>query len=155
MTRWDRERFWPEHVVAPFRAALYAARRRPDDANRILDEELPNLKRRDIAWVRLMLTGGMPLINALRLKARMLRDQGHLEAATSVLEQDQGAASTCTSRGSDGFAWLTLRAELAALYRQLGRVDRASAIESDLRERLALADRDHAVLGAAAAAGMR
>lgn len=147
--RWDRERYWPEYVIAPFHAALHVAHGRPLHARRVLDAALPQLVRPALTWVETMRTGGLPLLSALRLQARLQRNAGELAEAAATLEKANAALGpVCTTYRSSGFLWLTLRAELAALYRQRGMVDSAAVIEVDLSRRLALADRDHAVLTA-------
>lgn len=153
---WDRERFWPDYVLAPFRAALHKAHGRPLDARRVLDDALPHLIRPALSWREKMPTGGLPLLNALRLEATLQREAGHLAQATATLERaDTALGPVCTPYRSSGFVWMRLRSELAALYRQQGLVDRAVAVEADLNERLALADPDHAVLAAIRASARR
>lgn len=156
IARWDREKFWPENVLAPFRAALHIAHGRPLDARRALDAALPQLARPALTGVEKMPTGGLPLLSALRLEARLQREAGQLTQAAATLEKaDVALGPVCTAYRSSGFLWMTLRAELAALYRQQGLVGRAVAVEADLTERLALADPDHAVLAAIRASAKR
>ena len=153
---WDRNQYWPEYVIAPFQAALHVAHGRPRDARRVLDAALPQLARPAPTSVGMLSTGGLPLLSALRLRARLQREAGELAQAAATLEKANAALGpVCTPYRSSGFLWLTLRAELAALYRQQGKVDSAAAIEVDLTDRLALADRDHAVLTALTSATKR
>jgi tetratricopeptide (TPR) repeat protein len=75
--------------------------------------------------------------------AAALRRKGQTKHAIEVLEQSQGEFRPFDT-GSP--YWRKNRLDLARLYRSVGRVEEARAIEADLLKRLALADADHPIL---------
>ena len=75
--------------------------------------------------------------------ARALLQKGQRERAIEVLEQAQGEFLPFVIAGP---YWRRNRLDLAVLYRSVGRVEEARAIEADLLKRLALADPDHPML---------
>ena len=75
--------------------------------------------------------------------AAALKRKGQTERAIEVLEQAQGEFRPFDTGGP---YWGKNRLDLARLYRSVGRVEEARAIEADLLKRLAVADPDHPVL---------
>jgi tetratricopeptide (TPR) repeat protein len=76
--------------------------------------------------------------------ATILVEQGNIPRAIEVLER---RPERCTAAGSaSGAFWLRNRFQLAELYRRVGRVKDAHAVEAELTRLLALADPDHPIL---------
>ncbi|MET0619907.1 MAG: hypothetical protein ABW056_06490, partial [Thermoanaerobaculia bacterium] len=77
--------------------------------------------------------------------ATALAKSGDLPRAIEVLERHPERRDAVIG-GSTGAYWLRNRLELAKLYRGVGRMDEARAVEADLRKLLSLADADHPIL---------
>ena len=80
--------------------------------------------------------------------AKALREQGDSGQAIQVIKAALEKKSRLLLEQSllTGPLWLKLQAQLAQLYRELGRDADARKIEDELRQRLALADADHPIL---------
>ncbi len=79
--------------------------------------------------------------------AAALKEKGDLPRAIEVLERASEARfQAVVSNSGAGVYWLRNRFELARLYRDIGRVEDARAIEAELLKLLALADREHPIL---------
>jgi len=76
--------------------------------------------------------------------AQALRADGDLARAIDTLERGAGVSRIQLASGwSHGWVWIKLRADLADLYREAGRIDEARTIETHLRQLLAVADDGH------------
>jgi tetratricopeptide (TPR) repeat protein len=78
--------------------------------------------------------------------ASALAKKGDLKRAVQVLERAGKRRFQAVINNNSGPYWLRSRIGLATLYRQVGRVEDARTIESDLRKLLARADADHPIL---------
>jgi tetratricopeptide (TPR) repeat protein len=77
--------------------------------------------------------------------ATALRERGDLAQAVHVLERASQKRSSAAFENAGAF-WLRSQFQLARLYREVGRTEDARKIEGELRNLLALADRDHPML---------
>ncbi len=77
--------------------------------------------------------------------AAALAKSGDAPIAIEVLERHPERRDAVIS-GNTGAYWLRNRLELAKLYRGVGRVEDAQAVEAELSKLLALADADHPIL---------
>jgi predicted Zn-dependent protease len=117
--------------IALTRRDLGAAIRELEDATKVLEYD---------GWRSYFLLASESLANVL------VRD-GNVHRSIEVLER----ASSQKFRagvGRDAAApyWLSNRLGLARLYRRVGRVEEAQAVEADLLRLLALGDADHPIL---------
>ena len=81
--------------------------------------------------------------------ANALVSEGNIRRAIEVLERasrQKFSAAVAYSDPAEPY-WLRNRLDLARLYRRVGRIAEARAIEDDLLRHLALADEDHPILG--------
>ena len=80
--------------------------------------------------------------------AKAWREQGNSGEAVQVLKTALEKKSRLLAEQSllTGPLWLRLQAQLAQLYREMGRDEDALKIEDELRRRLALADANHPIL---------
>jgi tetratricopeptide (TPR) repeat protein len=78
--------------------------------------------------------------------ASALKKKGDTKRAIEVLERASERKFQAVINNNSGPYWLRSRFELARLYRSVGRVEDARAVEADLRKLLALADADHPIL---------
>ena len=78
--------------------------------------------------------------------ATALRKKGDVPRAIQVLERASERKFQAVIDGATGAYWMRNRLDLAKLYRRVGRVEEARAIETDLLKVLALADADHPML---------
>ncbi len=78
--------------------------------------------------------------------ATALRKKGDLPRAIQVLERASERKYEAVIDGATGAYWMRNRFELARLYRTVGRVEEARAIEADLTRLLALAEANHPIL---------
>ncbi len=97
---------------------------------------------------------GSPALAASEGLARAWASSGDREQAIHVLEEaSQNRFRSCLWPMANAHLWVRVRADLAHLYRQVGRTPEAQAVETQLRTLLQSADRDHpfmAQLGAVA-----
>jgi len=89
-----------------------------------------------------------PYFMGSEILAKAWREQGDSGKAVQVLEAALAQKSRLLLGQSllTGPVWLRLQAQLAQLYREMGRAEAALKIEDELRKRLALADTDHPIL---------
>lgn len=78
--------------------------------------------------------------------ASAMADRGESARAVRVLEQATDSRLVCHPGGAAQVFWLAGRAQLASLYRRMGRPTDADAVEAELRPLLAQADADFVVL---------
>ncbi|MEE8200095.1 MAG: tetratricopeptide repeat protein, partial [Candidatus Acidoferrales bacterium] len=79
--------------------------------------------------------------------AHAWEQQGNFSKALKVLEEaSQEKTSAAMFWGSSGYCWLRVQAQLAQVYRKLGREQEAQEIEAELLKLLAYADPDHHIL---------
>ena len=78
--------------------------------------------------------------------ARILEQAGDLPGAIATLEEASRKRQHQLYTGNSMLYWTRIEAQLADLYRKVGRVEEARAIENELRHLLQFADEDHAVL---------
>jgi tetratricopeptide (TPR) repeat protein len=119
-----------------FEGLLHQASGRPAQAIPLLERSIQNSR---TPW------GEAALLAHLQLAAAW-EALGDLPQSIRVLSAVLERRGEMTGSGSSGFRWIAGRAELARLYRKLGRDGDAVVIESELRTLLALADPDHRVL---------
>jgi hypothetical protein len=99
--------------------------------------------------------GGRGYVLARDGLAEALIRSGKVHEGVQVLEGTD-LYMTMPFRGQPaGFLWLRTRLRLADMYRSLGRIGEAQAVEEDLRLRLAVADPDHPITLALAARASR
>ncbi|HET6317672.1 MAG TPA: hypothetical protein VFG86_14515 [Chloroflexota bacterium] len=139
---WERGRWWPDPFIAPARARILLARGRRIEALETVNKALPVLEKGwGEPWVATVTTASTQVLQALRLKARMLRDNGQLGAAIEVLETAEAHTPLlCSAQRFAGVEWLGLRADLLDLYRQGHRVQAAAALAHELQDALSQAD---------------
>jgi hypothetical protein len=113
-------------------AELAAARGNPGPLTRLLDATHPT--QRSGMWFA-----------AVQTLAESLVAHGHLSEAIRVLESVENPERVYT-QNHFGYRWIEARALLADIYRRMGRVDDAHAIEQDLLALLVIADEDLALL---------
>ena len=99
---------------------------------------------------------GSPALSASLGIARAIRRSGDAHQAVHVLEEaSRNRYASCLWPGVNAHLWVQLRHELAGLYRVVGRLDDAVAVESQLNTLLALADDDYLVKPRAAKDSLR
>ena len=90
---------------------------------------------------------GAPALSASEGVARAWKSSGDWHQAILVLEDaSQNRFRSCLWPTASAHLWLDIRAELAHLYRQVGRESEALTIEVHLRSLLKAADDDHPLL---------
>ena len=99
----------------------------------------------DLAMSRPNALGDHNQFRVARKLAQALQRAGHIDRAIQVLETASNARSEAAAGPSTGFEWLRVREQLANLYRQVGRIEDARAVESELLTLLAVADDDHPI----------
>jgi len=89
-----------------------------------------------------------PYFMGSEILAKAWREQGNSGKAVQVLNAALEQKSRLLLEQSllTGPLWLRLQAQLAQLYREMGRDADARKIEDELRKRLALADPDHPIV---------
>ena len=89
-----------------------------------------------------------PYFMGSELLAKAWREEGNSDKAVQVLKAALEKKSRVLFEQTllTGPLWLRLQAQLAQLYREIGRNEGARKIEDELRRLLALADRDHPIL---------
>jgi len=111
---------------------LALAERRLDDAIEILTASRTTLVRNQLLVDQTL--------------AQALRADGELARAIDTLERGAGVSRIQLASGwSHGWVWIKLRADLADLYREAGRIDEARMVEAHLRQLLSVADEDHPI----------
>jgi len=85
---------------------------------------------------------------ASRFLSEFYERRGELGSAIRTLEAASEEGFLALNRPYGLSQWLCLRASLAQLYRQAGRLNEAEELEEDLRKRLIYADPDHPILRA-------
>ena len=85
--------------------------------------------------------------HALETEADLLVKQHDLAAAAALLRRtDQTRENAYPSWECSAYWWLRARVRLLQVERQLGNMDRANALQQELRQLLAVADPDFVVL---------
>jgi tetratricopeptide (TPR) repeat protein len=85
--------------------------------------------------------------------AAALRKKGDVDRAIQVLKRASERKFQAVINNNSGAYWLRSLSELASLYRGVGRVEDATAVEADLLKYLSVADADHPILVALKARG--
>ncbi|HEY3122478.1 MAG TPA: hypothetical protein VGK70_00275 [Thermoanaerobaculia bacterium] len=78
--------------------------------------------------------------------AAALRKKGDMDRAIQVLKRASERKFQAVINNNSGAYWLRSLSELANLYRGVGRVEDATAVEGDLLKYLSVADADHPIL---------
>ncbi len=103
----------------------------------MLEHALPRVRRQP---ADLVLMGS-------EILAETWRQQAELSKAARVLESaSEEGSSLIDNFVLPGPLWLRIQAQLAQLYREMGRDEDAGKIEAELRALLAYADADHPIL---------
>ena len=127
-----------EDLLSIYSGELALARGRTAEAARLLQEGLEVSKQR---------RGPETHFLAAESLAMLFEQRGDTGRAARLLEDWSGPEARAWVFYSNGRPtspyWISTRFKLAALYRRMGRDDQAAAIESELRDLLALADADH------------
>jgi serine/threonine-protein kinase len=114
---------------------LALAEGRLDEAVRLLDLALERLGGR----------GNPGRSRIARQLAEAFTRKGDMVRAIRILEDESQQRAGTTAGISFGHEWLKVRERLARLYRIVGRIDEAEAVEVELRTLLAVADADHPI----------
>jgi hypothetical protein len=118
--------------IAQVEATIAAAEHRLDDVIGLTQRLLPALP------------FGDRHVQVSMMAADALVQRGKISEAIAVLEESTAHRAESSEAGPQ--RWMNARAELAALYRRVGREQEARAIEDHLLALLAVADPDHPLL---------
>jgi hypothetical protein len=118
---------------------LELARGRPDTAVKLLKESMA-IKRSTLPPL-----SSLPGQYTVSIFVRALEKAGHIDEAIAVLEEAGAMRGAIAVSGSPA-TWMAGRADLARLYRKIGRSREAEAIETHLLKLLAVADADFPLL---------
>ena len=119
--------------------AVALARGRFSEAISLLDEGMRVKRLRNYFPERELFLASLEL-------ARAWVGKGDPGEAIEVLERASLRKERTFIEHESGALWLNARAQLAGLYRQVGREEEAQQVEDELRRYLAYADPDHPIL---------
>jgi len=133
LLEWEREPFKEDILFTEMgRGVLKLSRGNTTEGIEMLEGILPRLP----VWH----------FGTSEILAEAYRLQGDLLAAIQLLEEASGKSPPLFGGLGSTTFWLRNKAQLAQLYREMGRYEDARKIEDELRRLLALADSDHPIL---------
>ena len=133
LVRWDRERYWPDHLLAPLRAQLLMRQGHQADALRVIAQAADALAQPSPPH-DMMPTSGLLRPMSHRVHARLLSAAGRDREAIALLTRavaDKEAG--CTSYTFAGWQYLLMMDDLVGLHRKVGDDASAAVVAGGIR----------------------